>query len=255
MQYFLTLKKLKKMFSKLITTVFSISVLAQLPFGHDVKMLYQKGDFKTILPYVKYNSVFFEDGALTKNCKEYDCSLTLCKESKRTKGNNGRLLSTTIDIQGKPIRIEPNKGSGSQTPFDNAMLAKGMEFFMDLQFTISNVNSQIVTEKVTGKQYKEYTYTATIKNLGNFDALIGDSKTIRLQHWTVPSCMDTSNKTTASRPVLQPINRTLIKPGKKLVLTNRRATHSPTALTKVLVEMIYGGDDNNPSNNFACIEN
>ena len=246
---------MKKTFSQLLLFHFSIAAIAQLPKSPDGKTLYQKRDCKTILPNVKYKCVFCEDEALTINCKDYDCSLTECKESKSSKPNDGRMQAKPIDIQGKQIRMAPNNESDSKTTLDKKIPAKGINFFMDLQFTISNVNSRIITEKVTGKQYKEYTYTATIKNLGNFDALIGESKTIRLQHWTVPSCIDTSNKTTASRPVLQQINRILIKPGKKLILTNRKATQSTTALTKILLEMIYGGDDNNLANNFACLEN
>ena len=63
---------------------------AQLPKSPDGKDLYQKGDCKTILINVKYKCVFCEDEALTKNCKEYDCTLTECTESKHAKATGGK---------------------------------------------------------------------------------------------------------------------------------------------------------------------
>ena len=80
-------------------------IYAQLPKGPNGKDLYQKGDCKTILQNVKYKCVFCEDEKLTINCKEYECSLTECKESKNTKETDGKELSKPINIQGKQIRM------------------------------------------------------------------------------------------------------------------------------------------------------
>lgn len=89
---------------------------AQLPTGPDGKPLYQKGECKTILPNVKYKCVFCEDEALTKNCKEYDCSLTECKESKSVKGSNERLQAKPISIEGKQVKMQNNSDTTSKLP-------------------------------------------------------------------------------------------------------------------------------------------
>lgn len=89
---------------------------AQLPTGPDGKALYQKGECKTILANVKYKCVFCEDEALTKNCKEYDCSLTECKESKTTKGSNGKLQSKPINIEGKQVKMQDDSDTTSKLP-------------------------------------------------------------------------------------------------------------------------------------------
>lgn len=81
------------------------ALYGQLPTGPDGKTLYQKGDCKTILLNVKYKCVFCEDEALTKNCKEYECSLTECKEIKNIKETGGKELSKPISIEGKQIRL------------------------------------------------------------------------------------------------------------------------------------------------------
>ncbi len=99
-----------------VTLIASQLLYGQLPTGPDGKTLYQKGDCKTILPNVKYKCVFCEDKELTKNCKEYDCSLTECKESKSTKGNNGRTQAKPISIDGKQVRINDDKDTTSQLP-------------------------------------------------------------------------------------------------------------------------------------------
>lgn len=78
---------------------------AQLPKSPDGKDLYQKGDCKTILINVKYKCVFCEDEALTKNCKEYNCTLTECTESKPAKATGGKQLAKPVDIQVKQIRM------------------------------------------------------------------------------------------------------------------------------------------------------
>ena len=101
--------------SLLSATMLAISSLlfAQLPKGKDGKDLYQKGECKTILPNVKYKCVFCEDEALTKNCKEYDCSLTECKESKNIKATDGKEISKPIDIQGKQVRMQQDSSKPS----------------------------------------------------------------------------------------------------------------------------------------------
>lgn len=91
-------------------------VFAQLPTGPGGKTLYQKGDCKTILPNVKYKCVFCEDEALTKNCKEYDCSLTECTESKPTKEGDGRTLSKPINIDAKQLKIKDDIDTTSKLP-------------------------------------------------------------------------------------------------------------------------------------------
>jgi hypothetical protein len=89
---------------------------AQLPIGPDGKALYQKGDCKTILQNVKYKCVFCEDEALTKNCKEYDCSLTECTESKSIKGGDGKMLSKPISIDGRQLKINEDSNTTSKLP-------------------------------------------------------------------------------------------------------------------------------------------
>lgn len=88
----------------------------QLPTGSNGKTLYQKGECKTLIPNVSYKCTFCEDEELTKNCKEYDCSLTECKESKRSKGSNGRLLTKPISIEGKHIRMRIEKDTTNKLP-------------------------------------------------------------------------------------------------------------------------------------------
>jgi len=114
----------------MIKILFAITMLnltglvqyAQLTKGPDGKDLYQKGVCKTIMPNVKYKCVFCEDKELTKNCKEYDCSLTECTESKSIKGSDGRLLSKPIAIQGKQIRIQDD--STGRTPHSSIDLTE-----------------------------------------------------------------------------------------------------------------------------------
>jgi hypothetical protein len=105
-----TMKKLL-----LVTTILAIApvLVAQLPKGPDGKDLYQNEDCKTILQNVKYKCAFSEDAALTKNCKEYDCSLTECKESKNIKETSGKEFSKPIDIQGKQIRMRQDSSKPS----------------------------------------------------------------------------------------------------------------------------------------------
>lgn len=92
------------------------ALYGQLPTGPDGKTLYQKGDCKTILPNVKYKCVFCEDKALTKNCKEYDCSLTECKESKSVKGGNGQTMAKPVSIIGKEVKRDDESDSSSKIP-------------------------------------------------------------------------------------------------------------------------------------------
>ena len=99
-----------------VTLIASQLLYGQLPTGPDGKTLYQKGDCKTILPNVKYKCVFCEDKELTKNCKEYDCSLTECKESKSTKGSNGRMQAKPISIDGKQVRMRDDSDTTSKLP-------------------------------------------------------------------------------------------------------------------------------------------
>lgn len=125
---------------------------------------------------------------------------------------------------------------------------------IDLQLAISNISSAILTDNASGKQYKEYTYTATIKNLGNYDAVIDLDKAISFQYRLVTSCQDTSGSNTTSRPVNQDVAY-IIKPGKSLVLTGRKTKKPHDATTAILIELFYGGNDRVWYNNFACIPN
>lgn len=112
---------MKILFLFCLTLITNQFLHAQLPKGPDGKELYQKGDCKTILPNVKYKCVFCEDKALTKNCKEYDCSLTECTESKGIKSGDGRLLAKPVNIEGIQVRGLDNKDSTNKqlsTPVD-----------------------------------------------------------------------------------------------------------------------------------------
>lgn len=65
------------------------------------------------------------------------------------------------------------KGEGiSNQPGDlPAMKANN---YIDFQLTVSNVSCAIITDNATVKRYKEYSYTATIKNLENYAAAAPD---------------------------------------------------------------------------------
>jgi hypothetical protein len=130
---------------------FVTAAYPQLPKGPGGITLYQKGECKTIIPSVAYKCTFCEDEALTKNCKEYDCSLTECKESKSSKGSDGRLLSKPIDIEGKQIWIQND--SNLRTPKDTIDITE--------QIKNTKVRNGTVVVYETKDKYKIY---ATYKN-------------------------------------------------------------------------------------------
>lgn len=126
--------------------------------------------------------------------------------------------------------------------------------YIDLKLLISNVTSQLVTEAESGKQYKEYTYTATIKNIGITDAVIDLQNPISLQYWTVTSCTDTTGMTSILKPANQHAAY-IIKPGKSLELPYRKVKQKPDATTPLLIELLYNKSEKNKWNNFACLGN
>ncbi len=130
---------------------------------------------------------------------------------------------------------------------------KHVERFVDLQLSVSNVVSEIKTD-VAGKQYKEYTYDAIIKNIGTANAVIDLDKPITLQYRTVISCQDTTGDNAATRP-LNPNVAYVIKPGRSFVLTGRKAMQAVDATTAILIELVFAGNERNWYNNVACIPN
>lgn len=128
------------------------------------------------------------------------------------------------------------------------------ESFIDLKLLISNVTNQLITEPETGKQYREYTYTATIKNIGNSNVVIDLEKPIRLQYWNTISCTDTSGMTSAQRPEHQH-TAYVLEPQKSFTLPLRRTRQKPDATNPPLVELIYDSPEKNKWNNFACLQN
>ena len=130
---------------------------------------------------------------------------------------------------------------------------KQVERFVDLQLSAINVVREIKTD-VAGKQYKEYTYDAVIKNIGTADAVIDLDKPVTLQYRTVISCQDTTGDNAATRP-LDPNVAYIIKPGRSFVLTGRKATQAVDATTAILIELVFAGNERNLYNNVACIPN
>ena len=100
--------KIKLLFC--LTLIANQFLHAQLPKGPDGKTLYQKGECKVLVPNVSYKCTFCEDKDLKVNCKEYDCSLTNCTESKSVKGTAGN-LSAPISIEGKMVKFGGNEDS------------------------------------------------------------------------------------------------------------------------------------------------
>lgn len=125
---------------------------------------------------------------------------------------------------------------------------------IDLKLLISDVTNELITEPETGKQYKEYTYTATIINIGNINAVIDLEMPISFQYWTVPSCTDTSGMTSSQRPTNQHVSY-LLEPQQSFVLPFRKTRQKPDAVAPLLVEMIYNSPEKNKWNNFACLQN
>lgn len=126
--------------------------------------------------------------------------------------------------------------------------------YIDLKLQIANVTSELITEPETGKQYKEYTYTATVKNIGNMDAVIDLQKPVSLRYWNVASCTDTSGMSSIQKPTDQHVSY-LLKPQQSFVLTQRKVKQKPDATTPLLVELIYEKPEKNKWNNFACLQN
>lgn len=131
---------------------------------------------------------------------------------------------------------------------------KTAESFIDLKLLISNVTSQLITEPETGKQYREYAYTATIKNIGNSNVTIDLEKPIRLRYWKTASCTDTSGMTSLQKPenlhaayVLEPQN--------SFTLPLLRTKQKPDGTSPPLVELVYDSPEKNKWNNFACLQN
>lgn len=117
---------MKKGFIVITMIIFSTVVFSQLPKGPDGKDLYQKGECKVLVPNVSMKCVFCEDKELTRNCKEYKCSLTECTEVKSSKGADGRSLSKPVTIDAKQLRINDGSDTTSKLPkgtkFENGKL-------------------------------------------------------------------------------------------------------------------------------------
>ncbi|OSZ81245.1 hypothetical protein CAP36_08420 [Chitinophagaceae bacterium IBVUCB2] len=144
------------------------------------------------------------------------------------------------------------KGEGVSKPIGD-LPVKQAERFVDLQLSVSNVVREIKTD-VAGKQYKEYTYDAILKNIGNTDAVIDLDKPVTLQYRRVVSCQDTTGDNAVARPQ-NPNLAYIIKPGTSIVLYGRKAMQAVDATTALLIEMLFAGTERNLHNNIACIPN
>lgn len=146
------------------------------------------------------------------------------------------------------------KGEGLEAPRPDNIPTQLAPKAIDLKLLISDVTSQLVTEPETGKQYKEYTYTATIKNIGNINAVIDLEKPISLQYWKTTSCTDTSGMTSMQRPENQHA-AFVLEPQKNFSLPLRKVRQKPDAITPLLVQLVYDVSEKNKWNNFACLGN
>jgi hypothetical protein len=121
----------------------------------------------------------------------------------------------------------------------------------DLKLNVSNVTSSIQTNSATGVVYKEFSFTCTIKNIGEGVAIINPTKNLIIQSNRVNDCNSASLGGAGGRIVGQ--NLTQILPGESIVLQNQTANQPPDATTKISVELKYGGIDSNLANNKACL--
>jgi hypothetical protein len=121
----------------------------------------------------------------------------------------------------------------------------------DLKLKVSEVTSAVKTNAETGVAYKEYTFTCTIKNIGEGVAIINSFKNLIIQAYRVNDCNSANLGGAGGRIVGQ--NLIQILPGESIVLQNQTANQPPDAITKISVELKYGGIDSNLVNNKACL--
>ncbi len=143
---------MKKNLSSFTMLLSFSQLMAQLPVGSNGQPIYQKGECKVIIPTVSYKCIFCEDKELTKNCKEYNCSLTDCTEAKTNDSKQGDLQKDTIRIEGKLIKMETKEDSIKTEPEKTDLTP-----YFNRQ---KNVNGTVLIYELKGG-YKIY---ATYKN-------------------------------------------------------------------------------------------
>ena len=199
----------------------------------------------------KFENVWFSYGALNlENYPYVEISLTLFGNADNTVSNN-KLITRHI------YQKKPPKGANIQTdvPDKNLPQLDGEGLYPDLELSLSNIRSKIVTNKQTDTLFKEYSFTCTIKNNSNYIVSLSNGKHLSIQSYSVQNCNDPGIIGAGGRIILQ--DRTKINPKEIIVLTGQTANQPVESTNRIRVELQYNGHEekNNTANNKVCINN
>jgi hypothetical protein len=123
----------------------------------------------------------------------------------------------------------------------------------DLKLSVSNVTTSTYTDAGTGVKYKAYNFTCTIKNIGEGIAIINSTKKLTYQAYRVNDCNSNNLGPAGGANLGLGYGLVQIMPGESIVLQNQNAGQPLDAITKIKVELLYGGDDADLTNNNACL--